>query len=121
MKYSSIASVMSNSEITPSLSGRRATTLGGVRPTISLASEPMASGRLDFFSIATHEGSLMTMPLPRTRTKVLAVPRSIPMSSENRPRSQFSGLKANGEVLLGLGGRRKAGTSPSSRQDHRRL
>ena len=36
----------------------------------------------------------MTMPLPRTITSVLAVPRSIPISSEKRPSSQLSGLIA---------------------------
>jgi hypothetical protein len=45
-------------------------------------------------SIATHEGSLMTIPFPFTLTSVLAVPRSIPISSENKPNSQFIGLKA---------------------------
>ena len=43
-----------------------ATMLAGVRPTISLASLPIASTRLLRFSIATQEGSLMTTPLPRT-------------------------------------------------------
>ena len=82
---------MSKSEITPSRSGRMAMMLAGVRPTISLASEPIASTFLVFLSMATTEGSLMTMPLPRTFTKVLAVPRSTPMSSEKRPSSQSSG------------------------------
>jgi hypothetical protein len=39
---------------------------------------------------------LMTMPLPRTFTSVFAVPKSIAMSRENRPKSQFIGLKAKG-------------------------
>ena len=43
-------------------------------------------------SIATTDGSLMTMPLPRTRTSVLAVPRSIPMSRENMPMTLLKGL-----------------------------
>src|SRR5690554_6452377 len=34
----------------------------------------------------------MTMPLPRTLTNVFAVPRSMPISSEKRPRSQSRGL-----------------------------
>jgi hypothetical protein len=33
---------------------------------------------------ATIEGSLTTMPLPRAKTQVLAVPRSIARSLENR-------------------------------------
>ena len=45
---------------------RMATMLPGVRPTISLASEPMASTLLVFLSIATTDGSLITMPRLRT-------------------------------------------------------
>ncbi|OGT27881.1 MAG: hypothetical protein A2Z17_06805 [Gammaproteobacteria bacterium RBG_16_66_13] len=71
-----------------------ATTLAGVRPTISLASAPMARTRLVFLSIATQDGSLITMPRPRTWTRVLAVPRSMAISREKRPRSQLRGLKA---------------------------
>ena len=41
-KYCSIRSVTSKSEMTPSRSGRTATMLAGVRPTIRLASAPMA-------------------------------------------------------------------------------
>jgi len=52
----------------------------------------MASGRRVRLLIATHDGSLMTMPLSRTATSVLAVPRSMPMSSEKMPSSQSSGL-----------------------------
>ena len=66
----------------------------GVRPTISLASAPIAFGWRVRLSIATQEGSLMTIPLPRTLTSVLAVPRSIPMSSEKNPNSQLRGLNA---------------------------
>ncbi len=36
--------------------------------------------------IATTEGSLIIIPLPRTYTKVLAVPKSIPMSEEKTPK-----------------------------------
>src|SRR6185503_14270406 len=54
----------------------------GVRPTIALASVPTASilslTRLN----ATMEGSLSTMPWPRAKTQVLAVPRSIARSFE---------------------------------------
>jgi hypothetical protein len=44
--------------------------------------------------MVTHDGSLITMPFPRTLTSVFAVPRSIAMSSENRPKSQLIGLNA---------------------------
>ena len=44
--------------------------------------------------IATNEGSLMTIPFPRTLTRVFAVPRSIPISREKSPNSQLKGLKA---------------------------
>ena len=67
--------------------------LAGVRPTIRLASVPTARIRLVFGSIATTEGSLMTMPLPRTSTSVLAVPRSMPMSRESSPSSALNGLR----------------------------
>ena len=40
--------------------------LPGVRPTIALASEPMASTRLVLRSIATTDGSLIMMPRLRT-------------------------------------------------------
>ncbi len=69
-----------------------ATMLAGVRPTISLASAPIASTFLVRFSIATTEGSLITMPCPRTITSVLAVPRSIAMSRENKPIIQYRGF-----------------------------
>jgi hypothetical protein len=65
-----------------------------VLPAISLASRPIANGLRERLSIATHDGSLMTIPFPRTCTRVFAVPRSMPMSSEKSPRSQFKGLKA---------------------------
>ena len=55
-----------------------------------LASAPMARTRLVFASIATTLGSLMTMPRSRTWTSVFAVPRSIPMSREKRPRRRSS-------------------------------
>ena len=85
MKALSISAVMSKSAITPSLRGRTAVMEPGVLPIISLASVPTATtlGGLYFWSTATTEGSLMTMPLPFTKTRVLAVPKSIPISSEN--------------------------------------
>src|SRR5262245_30713690 len=76
--------------MTPSFSGRMATMLPGVLPSISFAVSPTArpSRRTLFvpFLTATTLGSLRTMPFPCTHTSVLAVPRSIPMSIENLPR-----------------------------------
>src|ERR1700677_2341088 len=60
-----------------------ATMLPGVRPSISLASLPTASTSPVFLLIATIEGSLTTMPLPRAYTRVFAVPKSIARSLEN--------------------------------------
>ncbi len=89
-KYLIICSVTSKSLMTPSRSGRTAMMLAGVRPTIRLASAPTARTRFVLASIATTDGSLMTIPRSRTWTSVLAVPRSIPMSREKRPRSRSS-------------------------------
>ena len=61
-KYLIICSVTSKSLMTPSRSGRTAMMLAGVRPTIRLASAPTASTRLVLASMATTDGSLMTMP-----------------------------------------------------------
>jgi len=80
MKYCSIFSVTAKSEITPSRSGRTAMIEAGVRPTMRFASAPMARTRFDTRSIATTDGSSMTMPRPRTLTSVFAVPRSMAMS-----------------------------------------
>jgi hypothetical protein len=65
MKYVSIFSVTSKSAITPSFIGLIATMFPGVRPSISLASRPTASTRPFNLLMATIEGSLTTMPLPR--------------------------------------------------------
>src|SRR6185436_10034042 len=82
----------------------------GVRPTIRFASAPIARTRFVRASIATTEGSLMTMPRSFTWTRVLAVPRSMPMSRENRPRMrssirkgspQWVGIQANVGVQTG--------------------
>jgi len=54
----------------------------GVFPTILLASVPIAITFLVFLCIATTEGSLITIPLSLTQTKVFAVPKSIPTSWE---------------------------------------
>src|SRR5438552_1921594 len=68
--------------------GLMATMLPGVRPSISFASLPTASTSLVFLFIATIEGSLTTMPLPRAYTRVLAVPRSMAKSLEKRLKSE---------------------------------
>jgi hypothetical protein len=66
--------------MTPSFNGRIATMCAGVRPIIRLASDPTARIAPLFVLIATTEGSLSTMPRPRTYTRVFAVPRSTAMS-----------------------------------------
>src|SRR3972149_11785277 len=45
-----------------------------------LASRPTGRARLSLVLIATTDGSLSTMPWPRTYTSVFAVPRSMAMS-----------------------------------------
>src|SRR5260370_29661923 len=70
--------------MTPSFMGRIATILPGVRPTISLACLPTASISPLFVLTATMEGSFTTMPFPLTRTRVLAVPKSMARSDEKR-------------------------------------
>src|SRR6202451_4409370 len=74
--------------MTPSFMGLMATILPGVRPSISLASLPTASTSPVFLLMATMEGSLTTMPLPRAYTKVFAVPKSIARSLENTLNSE---------------------------------
>ena len=93
-KYISIFSAASKSAMTPSFIGRTGLMLAGVRPSISCASVPTAS--IDPLAMlnATMEGSLRTMPRPRAKTQVLAVPRSIATSvakAENRLMSEGSG------------------------------
>ena len=85
----------SKSAMTPSLSGRMATMLPGVRPIIRLASMPTATICPVLVLSATTEGSLSTMPRPRTYTSVLAVPRSTAMS---RPRKASALLMGNGNL-----------------------
>src|SRR5271155_1961450 len=77
--------------MTPSLSGRMAWMFDGVRPIIRFASAPTANGRPSLMSTATTDGSLSTMPRPRTYTSVLAVPRSTAMSRPRRER-RFSAI-----------------------------
>ena len=52
--------------MTPSLSGRIAVILPGVRPSMALASCPTARTEWSAWWIATMEGSFMTIPSPRT-------------------------------------------------------
>src|SRR3974377_1539242 len=66
--------------MTPSFTGRTAWMWPGGRPIIRLASTPPATGRPSRVLTATTEGSLRTIPRPRTYTTVLAVPRSTAMS-----------------------------------------
>src|SRR5215467_8413528 len=61
-----------------------ATMLPGVRPNISLACWPTASTSPLVLLMATMEGSFTTIPFPLTYTSVLAVPRSIARSEENK-------------------------------------
>jgi len=84
MKYVSIFSVTLKSAMTPSFMGLMATTLPGVRPSISLASRPTATTAPEVLLMATIEGSLTTTPLLRAKTSVFAVPRSIAKSDESR-------------------------------------
>jgi hypothetical protein len=74
-------------------------TFAGVRPTIALACAPIAIGSLVRFSIATQEGSFITIPFPRILINVFAVPRSMPISRENNPHNQFSGENAKIKLL----------------------
>ena len=66
MKWRSISSVTSKSAITPSLSGRIAVIVPGVRPSIRFASMPTAWTSPVRESTATTDGSESTMPRPRT-------------------------------------------------------
>src|SRR3990167_1021524 len=56
----------------------------GVLPIMSLASTPMARILLSCSDTATTEGSFKMIPLPGTKTKVLAVPKSIPSFFTNK-------------------------------------
>src|SRR5580693_6785666 len=68
--------------------GLMATTLPGVRPSMSFASRPTATTSLLVLLMATMEGSLTTIPLPLAKTSVLAVPRSIARSEENKLKTE---------------------------------
>ena len=80
MKWVSIFSAASKSAMTPSFIGLMAVMLPGVRPSISFASVPTASMWPLILLIATIDGSDTTMPLPRAKMQVLAVPRSMARS-----------------------------------------
>ncbi len=82
MKYLSIFCVVSKSAITPSFKGRMTRMFSGARPSIALASRPTPITAPSVRRTAMIEGSLRTMPLFRTKTSVLAVPKSIPRSVE---------------------------------------
>src|SRR5918995_4369855 len=69
--------------MTPSFIGLIATMFPGFRPSMSFASLPTASMRPFTLLMATIDGSLTTIPLPRAYTQVFAVPRSIARSLEN--------------------------------------
>ncbi len=51
---------------------------------------PTSSGRLSRVLMATTEGSLSTIPSPRTNTRVLAVPRSMAMSRPATEKNELS-------------------------------
>src|ERR1700722_16491011 len=88
MKCVSIFSVTLKSAMTPSFIGLMATTLPGVRPSMSFASRPTATTSLVFLLMATMEGSLTTMPLPLANTSVFAVPRSMARSDDKRLKTE---------------------------------
>src|SRR5579864_8447717 len=67
----------------------------GVRPIIRFASIPTARGRSSLVLTATTDGSLRTMPRPRTYTRVLAVPRSTAMSRPKKPARKLSDTRGS--------------------------
>ena len=105
MKCPSICSVVSKSAITPCRSGRVATIVAGVRPSICRAFSPTAYTWPVCWSIATTDGSNRTMPSPRRKTTVFAVPRStarsVPAASDGNliPDARRSGAARNGSRL----------------------
>ena len=106
MNWRSISSVAMKSAITPSRSGRMISTRsGGLRVCMALALSPTAStSRLPpRDTTATMDGSSMMMPRPTTCTSVLAVPRSMAMSSENAPASMMSTLLPGMRTDMGPG------------------
>ena len=87
IKFLSINCVAVKSAITPSFNGLTAFICSGVLPSISFASFPVAIIFPVFLSIATTEGSFKTIPFPLTVTKILAVPKSIPISFDPNVKS----------------------------------
>ena len=65
----------------------------GVRPSISCASVPTASIEPLAVLNATIDGSFRTMPRPRAKTQVFAVPRSIATSVANAEKKFIKGLR----------------------------
>ena len=80
--FFSINCVAVKSAITPSFIGLTAFICSGVLPNISFASFPVATILPFLLFIATTDGSFKTIPFPFNVTKILAVPRSIPISFE---------------------------------------
>src|SRR5690606_37755082 len=78
------------------------------------ASTPTASGRPSRTLTATTEGSLRTMPRPRTYTTVLAVPRSTAMSRPMIEERTFSDIAAR--PPLAASGSRGQPTNERSRR-----
>ena len=105
---------MSKSEMTPSRRGRMATMLAGVRPTISLASAPMASDRLRLLVDGHHRRLVDDDAFAAHLTRVLAVPRSMPMSRENSPRRALSGLNTGKTPAGQYGAGRSLGVPPDA-------
>ena len=92
MKWRSICSVISKSAITPWRSGRVARIVAGVRPIMRRASSPTAYTRPVSSENATTDGSNRTIPRPRMKTSVFAVPRSTARSRPPKdPRSRMRG------------------------------
>src|SRR5215213_7806565 len=121
MKWRSISSVTSKSAITPSLSGRIAEIVPGVRPSMRFASIPTAWTSPVRESIATTEGSESTIPRPRTYTSVFAVPRSTAMSRPPRPvRYEKKPIEVEGRRSAGVRPCRRTGPAPG-RQSTERL
>src|SRR4051812_10120375 len=75
---------MATSAITASRMGRTAWIPSVVRPSMRLASRPIARTLPVRRSTATTEGSLSTIPWPFTWMSVLAVPRSTAISGTGR-------------------------------------
>ena len=101
MNCLSICSVTVKSAITPSFIGRMASMLPGTLPSMALASWPTAwivflPCGPPSWRIATTEGSSSTMPLSRTKIRVLAVPRSMARSVEKYRRKAPN----MGEILV---------------------